>query len=189
MRKDWPDDTESSEAEWDIRGSVFWGYIPDDDDIVARCFEYDWARTKIPRIIKKEDELEKIRVFLKSIYKPIREVYKYYAGVSPCGNIPCIGQNAFNEIINQTNIVDGVNIKLSDIDFEFIATKSGTKGVLLNPERWLVRYQLMEIFVRISLQKYFKKQKEIKGVPKLTESDSVIKLFQEELIDNFVKYD
>lgn len=127
VRPPWPDDSMESEPEWDIRNSVFWGYIPDDSDLINKCFEYDWSYCKIPKIIKNEDELHKIKNYLKSIYKPIRETYKYYAGISPCSNIPCIGQNAFNEIINLTSIVDGKDVKLSDIDFEFIATKAGNK--------------------------------------------------------------
>lgn len=91
---------------------------------------------------------------MESIYKPIRETYKYYAGFNPCGHIPCIGQNVFNEIINLTEIVDGKELKLSDVDLEFIATKAGNKKKLLNPERWLVRYQLMEVLVRIAIHKY-----------------------------------
>ena len=188
MRPGWPDDSSDSEPEWDFKNSLFYGYKPDNDDIINQCFEYDWAQCKIPRIIKNEEELLKVRNYLKSIYKPIREVYKYYAGVSPCANVPCIGQNAFNEIINQTTIVDNFKIKLSDVDTEFIATKSGKKGVYLNPERWLVRYQVMEIFVRIALQKYIRRHKDVKGAVKLTESEAVIKLFQEELIDNFRKH-
>lgn len=38
------------------------------------------------------------------MYRLIRECYKYYAGMSPCGIIPGIGINAFNEIINATSI-------------------------------------------------------------------------------------
>jgi hypothetical protein len=48
-----------------------------------------------------------------------------------------------------------VNLSLSDIDLEFIATKSGQKGSALNPERALVRYQLMEVLCRIGIQKYY----------------------------------
>lgn len=88
------------------------------------------------------------------------------------------------------NIIDGKDLKLSDIDFEFIATKAGNKNKPLNPERWLVRYQLMEIFVRIALHKFFKTQKEVTDpATKLTESGSIMKLFNEYLLGQFKKYD
>ena len=111
----------------------------DTNDIYIRCFDFDWSNCKIPKIVKDPKELEEIRLFLKENYKSIRETYKYYAGLSPWGIIPCIGQNVLNDIINKSSIVDGNTLKLSDVDFEFIATKAGIKNVNLNPERWLVR--------------------------------------------------
>jgi hypothetical protein len=38
-------------------------------------------------VIKVEEEIKKSHDYLKSIYKSIREVYKYYAGISPLGRI------------------------------------------------------------------------------------------------------
>lgn len=116
-------------------------------------------------------------------------MYKYYAGVSPCGNIPCISKNAFSEMINLTTIVDSKEIKLSDIDLEFTATKAGNIKNYLNPEKWwLVRYQIMEIFTRIALKKYHKPSKEGRLPQKISESEAVIKLFEEQLIPQFKKH-
>lgn len=163
--------------------------MPDTDGLLKKCFEYDWDHTKIPKIIKNHEELEKVKNYLKSKYKCIREVYKYYAGINPCSYIPSIGQNAFNEIINLTTIVDGNICKFSDIDFEFIATKAGNKNIQLNPERWLVRYQFMEIFIRIAQHKYFKSQTIKEDGSKITESDAVIKLYEDQLLQHFTKHD
>ena len=188
-RPGWPDDlSDNTEPRWEFKNSVFHGYIPDNDYIIDQWFDYDWAQCKIPRIIKDEEELKRVRDYLKSIYKHIREAYKYYAGISPCVSVPCIGQNEFNEIINLTTIIDNNKIKISDVDTEFIATKYGKKGVYLNPERWLIRCQLMEVFVRIALQKYIKRHKDVKGAVKLTESEAVVKLFEEELKHHFQKH-
>jgi hypothetical protein len=44
-----------------------------------------------------------------------------------------------NEIASNLKIVD-TNLKLSDVDVEFIATNSGTNNEGLNPDRALVRY-------------------------------------------------
>ncbi|CAI2387670.1 unnamed protein product [Moneuplotes crassus] len=194
--------------EWDIRNSVFWGYMIDTNDIHRKCFEFDWAQCKIPRIIKDPEEQLKVKNYLESIYKPIRETYKYYAGFNPCGHVPCIGQNVFNEIINLTDIVDGKDLKLSDIDLEFIATKAGNKKKLLNPERWLVRYQLMEVLVRIAIHKYCRSRGDDRAKsnfsqsmgsvkptsPKVqkeiyTHSQAVKKLFEEHFLEHMVKFD
>ena len=98
--------------------------------------------------------------------------------MSPCNGIPSIGQNAFGEIVTHTNIVDAATLKLSDIDLEFIATKAASKkkSARLNPERWLVRYQLMEILVRIAIFKLFKS----KSV--YTEFDAVNQLFHRNIL-------
>jgi len=46
---------------------------------------------------------------------------------------------------------------LSDIDLEFVSTNAGPKNNNpRNPERSLVRFQMMEIFTRIAFTKYFK---------------------------------
>ena len=89
----------------------------------------------------------------------------------------------FNEIISSTGIVDQKGIMLSDIDFEFIVTKSGSKKNDMDPERWLIRYQFMEIFVRIALHKYHKS--------KLVESqyEAVEMLWNDHLLPFFSKYD
>lgn len=54
---------------WDFRNSVFKDYIPDNDIIRAKCFEFDWNSSKIPKIIKDEVELNKVKEFLRVNYK------------------------------------------------------------------------------------------------------------------------
>ena len=127
--------------------------------MIERCFEFDWEMCKIPRIIKDSQQLSEIKAFLKKNYKMLREIYKYYAAVSPAGNVFSIGNNVLSDIIsNMGDLVDGSTIKLADIDLEFVSTNAGLKkNSNMNPERFLVRFQIMEIFTRIALTKYWKK--------------------------------
>ena len=76
-------------------------------------------------------------------------------------------------------------LKLSDIDLEFISTNAGTKNnaLNLNPDRALVRYQLTEILVRISLFKYFKS----KVTTNMT--DAVKQLFNDSIIPFVKRFD
>ena len=37
------EDDPEQEPEWDFRKSVFYGYVPDSDALLAKCFEYDWS--------------------------------------------------------------------------------------------------------------------------------------------------
>lgn len=74
------------------------------------------------------------------------------------GDIWAITSNAFTEFVSRANIFDGVNLKLSDIDLRFIGTNSASnmdfKGNIRCPERGLVRFQFMEIIVRLADDKY-----------------------------------
>jgi len=57
-------------------------------------------------------------------------------------------------MISQTGIIDGNTTNLSDLDLEFVATNSGKKKTHLNPDRALVRYQMLEVITRIALRKF-----------------------------------
>ena len=53
-------------------------------------------------------------------------------------------------------MVDGKSLRLADLDFNLVATNAGGGKKKLNPERQLVRYQFMEVFVRLALDKFIK---------------------------------
>jgi hypothetical protein len=57
-----------------------------------------------------------------------REAYKYFSAIGPSGNIFSIGTNVFSDIIyNCSGLLDSKNVKLSDVDLEFISTKAGNQ--------------------------------------------------------------
>ena len=86
-----------------------------------------------------------------------RETYKHESAISPAGMYPSIGGNVINEMISSCkDLVDNHTLNLSDVDLEFVATNAGVKNNPRNPERQLVRYQLMEYFCRIAKTKYVK---------------------------------
>ncbi len=53
--------------------------------LLAKCFENDWALTKIPKIVKDEEELERVKQALKKNYKVM---YVYKADERPINIIP-----------------------------------------------------------------------------------------------------
>ena len=60
-------------------------------------------------------------------------------------------------MLNCNNMVDSRTLKMSDVGLEFISTKSGnTHKTKNNPDRQLIRYQFMELIVRLGIVKYFK---------------------------------
>ncbi len=143
---------------WTIPRSIFSTYKVDDEDLLTKCFENDWTRSKIPKITKEPEEQLRVKKVLRAAYKTIREAYKYFAAFESSGGVPCIGTNVFTDMMNQCNAIDGQYMVLSDIDIEMVTSNAG-KGKLSNPrnpERSLVRYQMIEMIVRIALRLYYK---------------------------------
>ena len=135
---------------WDFFKSVFRTYKPDDQKLLNGCFEFDWENTKIPKVVKNGTELKAVKDFLKENYQHFRELYKYYSAVAPAGLIPSIGTNTFSDIVsNCQGLVDNDTLKLSDLDLEFVATNAGVSKSKFNPERQIVRHEIMEIFVSV----------------------------------------
>jgi hypothetical protein len=138
--------------------SVFKSYKPDSQRLLDECFEIDWLSSKCEKVIKVEEEIQKSHDYLKSIYKKIRETYKYYAGVSPLGRIMCTGSGTISECLSHCEkFIDGKTIKLSDVDLEIIACNGGKRiANWLSPDKGLVRFQFMEVLVRLCIDKFFK---------------------------------
>jgi hypothetical protein len=53
-------------------------------------------------------------------------------------------------------VIDRELLSNNDVDLEFITTNAGVKQHKFNPDRALVRYQMLELFVRLAVQKYYK---------------------------------
>lgn len=166
---------------WDFNKSIFAAYKSDTSDLLNQWFEIDWENSKIPKVVK--DEEHEIKEYLRSIYRSLRECYKFYAGISPSNQVFCISKTLFNEIINSItpSIIDN-NLTISAIDLEFITTMSGNKSGKLNPTRDLIRFQFLEIFVRLAIHKYHK-SKLCK-----TKFESIFKFFDSDLKEFLSKF-
>ncbi|CAD8105716.1 unnamed protein product [Paramecium sonneborni] len=133
-------------------------YKFDTEELLRKCFERDWACCKIAKFVKKQEEQDQVKELLWQAYKPMRETYRFYASVNPTGDVFSMSVNPTSDFINQCQLIDGKQLKLADVDLKFIATCSASsidwKGNYRNPERSLVRYQMMEFLVRLSDDKY-----------------------------------
>jgi hypothetical protein len=54
-----------------------------------------------------------------------REAYKFFSALGPSGNVFSIGTNVFSDVIYNCQGLLDKNLKLSDVDLEFISTKAG----------------------------------------------------------------
>lgn len=159
---------------WNYSLSVFRDYKVDNPKILDAAFEADWENSKIPRFIKDEEERAELKVLLKRNYAQFRECYKFMSGVDPQINLLCVGNNTFSEVVNSLHgahggFIDGKNINLADLDLEFISTNANGKTSKRNPERMLVRHNWMEIFLRLAVTRFVKKEKVAAGPVKAME--------------------
>lgn len=108
--------------------------------------------------------MEQLKKLLHSKYPKFRESYKQLSGVDPQIGLTCIGSNTFSDVVSQLpGFIDGVNFNLADLDLEFISTNANGKPSKRNPERMLVRHNWMEIFVRLAVTRFVKKEKIASG--------------------------
>lgn len=164
-----------NKKQWGIPVSIFKDYRFDNEELIGKCFEYDWSKCKVPKIVKDKTELQKIRKYLSDNYKTIKEIYKYYSSISPQGEIWSIGQMVFTDLCNEAQIVDG-GFRLADIDFHMKGALYSEVRNPRSPPNALVRYQFMEILVRIAIDKYYKS-----GIV-LSHSEAVIMLIENNIL-------
>ena len=97
----------------------------------------------------------------------LRETYKHLACLAPAGNIPSIGSNLLSDVILHCNdFVDSKAMKLSDVDLAFIASNAYSNkkfpyrsDFIINPERQIIRYQFLEVMIRLALERFSLRQK------------------------------
>ncbi|CAD8208269.1 unnamed protein product [Paramecium pentaurelia] len=161
---------------WSYEISIFKNYQPDNEELIDECFEYDFQSSKINRIVRDPNELMEIKELLREYYPHIFASYKFYASTLIGSSIPCISSNAFFDFIGQTTIMTD-KFRPGDIDLNFIST-SNVKDILYPNvyEKALIRYQFMEVLVRIALDKYTRT-----GICKSMKL-SVLKLFEDDLV-------
>lgn len=175
-------DPDSSQTQWSLSSSVFREYRFDDEELLSRCFEFDWEHTKLSKLIKDAEDYKNLKSFLRKNYKGFKDTYKHFASYSPQGSLFCVPLNAFADLCTQSNLTAAV--KIADLDLQFKATNySDVKTNPRNPQNALIRHQFLEIFVRIAIDKYVKTGEERRLAPSMSH------LYAEYLQDFFEKHD
>lgn len=174
--------SEEEKATWSLPISVFREYKFEDEDLLSRCFEFDWEHSKLPKLLKDSDETKSLKLLLWKHYKGFKDTYKYFSCFSPQGYVFCIALNAFTDLCTQCGLAS--SMKLSDLDFQFKATNyTDVRSNPRNPANALIRHQFMEIFVRLAVDKYVKT-----GIEKLP-SVAVERIINEHLKGFFERFD
>ena len=137
--------------------TIFRDYFREErEELHKDCFEYDWFNCK--QLKYKKCSEEEVKSVMKSAYKLIKEFYKLHAGYGRIGNIFSVGLNQFTEFLKEDlNILDTLALTMSDADRLFITVNAGKRGPLI-PANALVRFQFVEMILRIALRRYYESQ-------------------------------
>ncbi|EGR33095.1 leucine rich repeat protein [Ichthyophthirius multifiliis] len=172
-----PAKKKKQKVKWTFPISLFAKWQPDNEEILNKCFDFDWDNSKIPQKVKNKEDQELLKQFLREKYKLIKDAYKHFATFNPIQDIWCIQNAPWLEFISQLKIIDQ-KVKDADINLKWTATISGgDKGNIRNPERGISRHQLMEVLVRIAEEKYILKYQ------KCSTFFEAMKLFWEEHLE------
>jgi len=66
---------------WDFFKSVFAPYKWDTSEILMKCFEFDWSCSKIPNLVKDEEDWKQFKEILWKHYRIIWEAYKFFSAI------------------------------------------------------------------------------------------------------------
>ena len=158
---------------WSIPISIFKDYRIDTEALLNKCFEYDWSCCKLPKL---GDEEAAVKEEMRKGYRIIKENYKTLSAIGRVGSVFGIQWLLYNEFVcNKIKLVDGVEIKLQASDLLFKMMNGRPKIGTVNPSLSLVRFEFMEVLMRLTIQRYF----DTKKVP--TRGDAVKLLFAEHL--------
>ena len=138
---------------WSFERSIFKDYKADNEELLRECFEFDWSCMRKPKFESYHEE-SKIKDLLWSAYEIVKNIYRPYSALGMINGIYSISLNTYTELVREVlNLVDGETLKLNDIDMLFIVVNAVRKGDF-NPPNGLIRYQFLEILLRIALKKY-----------------------------------
>jgi hypothetical protein len=141
---------------WSIPISIFKDYRVDNESALNKCFEYDWSCCKLPKLGEEEPEIKEV---MRHGYRLIKEHYKILSAIGKTGNIFGISWLTYNDfVLYKLNIVDGTDIKLNASDLLF-RTINGRPKLGNNPALSLVRFEFMEVLLRLAILRYYDTQK------------------------------
>lgn len=88
-------------------------------------------------------------------YKSLKGAYKYLSAISATGEVWSIGSNVFTDFLTKCKALDE-NFRLKDVDLKLVATLTDPNMAKnpRNPEKSLIRYQFLEVWVRMAEQKF-----------------------------------
>eukprot|EP00927_Polykrikos_kofoidii_P038849 TRINITY_DN33295_c0_g4_i1.p1 TRINITY_DN33295_c0_g4~~TRINITY_DN33295_c0_g4_i1.p1 ORF type:complete len:1137 (+),score=185.90 TRINITY_DN33295_c0_g4_i1:319-3411(+) len=143
------------------RGKSFYAaYKRETEAVVRECFDVDWSRSKMSRIVNSEEH-ETVQTLLSKNYSKILAIYRHLSAIGVDGSSAAsfgVSQIELSDSLTAAGIVDGMTTKISDADRLFITSKVTSndlkKDMVVRNDKCLVRHQFMEMLVRLADQRY-----------------------------------
>lgn len=82
-----PDKKKKTRKRWTFPISLMYKWKPDTDKLLQECFEFDWNLSRVHKVVKDQEELEKVKDFFRERYQYFRNTYKHWACINPVGDI------------------------------------------------------------------------------------------------------
>lgn len=166
---------------WKFETSIFKDYVRETQKILDNCFELDWGMSRLDTFVRDPKDKKKTKAYLKSMYVHLRLCYKTMSSFSG-SEVFSIGSNTVTDFLYQCNIIDQYYL-VSDFGVNWNSTNVPTrKDQLFNPGSALVRYELLEMILRIANDKYVR-NKLCKNVHK-----SIKKLMEDHILPSIANY-
>lgn len=173
-----PDNNQLEKIDWKFSTSIFKNYQVDDDLLVEECFMFDWRHTRIPNFTNESLDLDYTQKYLKNNYKLVKDTFKVLSCYSN-NEVPTVGANVLADLLNQCKVFDDL-YEVTDLGVNWNAVLvQSVKGQVFNPGNGLVRYEFLEIIVRIAKDKYVRKK------VCFSLAEAVERLFKEHLLGKF----
>ncbi|CAG9324752.1 unnamed protein product [Blepharisma stoltei] len=167
---------------WNIPISLFKDYKFDSEEILNECFEFDWRYSRLANFVKNPADQEAVKDILKKCYIYIKETYRNLSAYGG-SELFSIGTNVLTDFLNQCQLIDNF-YGASDMGVNWnSAIVPKEKGQIYNPGSALVRYEFMEILVRIANDRFLR-NKICTNI-----ADSVQKIFKDNFLRNMTQMD
>ena len=141
--------------EWSFNISIFREYKPDNERLLDDCLEFDWRHSKISNFVKNSDDMNSLRQLARENYAIIKLSYKNLSAYGG-SDVFSIGSNVFTDFLNECKIIDST-YQLSDLGVNMNSTLiQKEKNQKYNPGNSLVRYEFLEIIIRVAADKYIR---------------------------------
>lgn len=141
-----------------------------------QCFEKDWDDMK--KLKYKKSTEKEVKEMARKNYRLFKDAYRVQAGLGNAGSVFSVPLNQYTTFLQELELIDNHNFKQADADRMFIGINTvvdGKRGAN-NPANSLVRYQIMELLIRVAMDKYSIMPNEASALEKVCDDHLIPKL-------------